>query len=95
MSTTSNVVTHREQSVHVLLLGIVAALSLDLLPGVPLGLSDKVHHARSRGVDVTDGSLLVEGVELKLVVLGGLDGSVLWHGLDDADGLVELSGHCE
>lgn len=65
--------THRKQGLDVLLLGGLGVLSLLLVPGIPLGLADKVEHAGARGVDVTDGGLLVERIEGKLIVLRGLD----------------------
>lgn len=60
----------------------------------PLGLAGQVEHAWAGGVDIADGSLLVQGVELELLLGGWLDRAVLREVLDGRDGLLELScGH--
>ena len=56
---------------------------LQLVPLVPLGLALKVHEAGSRGVDVADGALFVQGVQGEEVGVGGarLEGFGLFGGL--------------
>lgn len=85
--------THLNKSLDVLCLCVILALSLILLPSIPLCLSSKVEHTWSRSVDVTNGGLLVETVEGELVRLSWLDWAVLWEALNDGNGLVELSRH--
>lgn len=44
-------------------------LSLESIPGIPLGLALEVQHAGSIGVDVSDLTLLEVSIERKLLVL--------------------------
>lgn len=68
---------------NVLLLGLVFGLSLLFLPGIPFRFSLGVKQAGSGGVDVSDLTLLVEGVDLEELIIAhlnvatsrGLDGS--------------------
>ena len=62
-------------------LGIILAHTLLGLPGVPLGLALQVEHAGARGVDVANGSLLEESVELKLLLVA-----------ERADGISDIIG---
>lgn len=89
---------HLSQKLNVLGHSVLLAHASNLLPGVVLGLADKVEHARSRTGNVTLVSLLEVGVESELVILSRLDGPVLGETLDDGYGLIELSlgvDHCE
>ncbi len=53
-------------------------------------VKELTEHARLLGVNVTNGSLLVVTVELQLVILGRLNGSILGKAADDGNGFVEL-----
>jgi hypothetical protein len=52
------------------LLGVFLGLALSGIPGLPLGLALKVEHAGLAGVAVTEGALLEERVDLKLLLVG-------------------------
>lgn len=56
--------TYLSQKLNVLGHSVLLAHASNLLPGVVLGLADKVEHARSRTRNVTLVSLLEVGVEL-------------------------------
>ena len=79
-----------KEQLDVLLLGVLRGLALDAVPGVPLVAAGLVEEARTLGVDVTLGGLLVERVHLELLGLVDLQGTVLGQVLDDVHGGVEL-----
>jgi len=59
---------------NVLGLGVLLRESLLGVPCVPLGLSFQVEHAGALGVDVSDGGLLEERVDLELLLVGEVGG---------------------
>lgn len=56
---------------NVLGLSILLAGALLGSPGIPLGLALEIKDARAGGFVVTNDSLLVEGVQLKELLIGG------------------------
>lgn len=62
---------------------------------LPFGLLYEAEHSRSFGVDIPNGCLLVEGIELEFLVIRRLDGALFGQFLDDLNSGVEtfVEGH--